>query len=120
MSVSNGVSNKILSENPNAFFTHCFGHALNLAVVDIVKNVQFLSKNIETTHKISNLIKKSSKGDAMLQKIRNDISLKYPGLRVIYPTRLTGRAESIKSIFDNWVALQQVWDESPWKSGTRN
>ena len=60
MSVSNDVSNKILSENPNPFFTHCFGHALNLAVVDIVKNVRFLNKNIETTYKISNLIKKSS------------------------------------------------------------
>ena len=37
----NGVSNKILSENLKAFFTHCFGHALNLAVGDIVKKYGF-------------------------------------------------------------------------------
>ena len=24
--IKNSVSNKILSENPGAFFTHCFGH----------------------------------------------------------------------------------------------
>ena len=48
----------------------------------------------------------------MLQKIRKDISLEYPGFRVLCPTRWTVRAESMKSIFDNWVALQQVWDES--------
>ena len=48
----------------------------------------------------------------MLQKIRKDISLQYPGFRVPCPTRWTVRAESMKSILDNWVALQQVWDES--------
>ena len=71
MSVSNDVSNKILSENPNPFFTHCFGHALNLAVVDIVKNVRFLNKNIETTYKISNLIKKSSENLQKTEEILN-------------------------------------------------
>ena len=48
----------------------------------------------------------------MLQKIRKDISLEYPRFRVLCPTRLTARAESTKRILDNWVALQQVWDES--------
>ena len=37
--IKNGVSNKILSENPKAFFRHCFGHALKLVVGDMVKNV---------------------------------------------------------------------------------
>ena len=40
--IKNGVSNKILSENPEAFFTRCSGHALNLAVRDMVKNARFL------------------------------------------------------------------------------
>ena len=48
----------------------------------------------------------------MLQKIRKDISLEYPGFRVLCPTKWRVRAEIMKSIFDNWVALQQVWDES--------
>ena len=110
--IKNGVSNKILSENPKAFFTRCFGHALNLAVGDMVKNARFLKDSMDATYDISNLIKKSPKRDAMLQKIRKYISLEYPGFRVVCPTRWTVRAESMKAILNNWVALQQVWDES--------
>ena len=80
--IKNGVSNKILSENPEAFFTRCFGHALNLAVGDMVKNARFLKDSMDTTYDISNLIKKSPKRDAMLQKIRKDMSLEYPGFDV--------------------------------------
>ena len=54
--IKNGVSNKALSENPKAFFTHCFGHALNLAVGDRVKNVRILKDSMDATHEISNLI----------------------------------------------------------------
>ena len=79
------------------FFTHCFGHVLNLAVVDIVKNIRFLTDSMETTYEISNLIKKCSKRDAMLQEIQNDILLQYPGFRLLCPTRWTVRAKSIKS-----------------------
>ena len=48
----------------------------------------------------------------MLQKIQKDISLEYPEFTVPCPTRWTVRVESMKSILDNWVALQQFWDES--------
>ena len=78
----------------------------------MVKNVRFLKDSMDTTYEISNLNKRSPKRDAMLQKIRKDISLEYPGFRVLCPTRWTVRAESMKSILDNWVALQQVYDES--------
>ena len=67
--IKNSVSNKILSENPKGFSTYCFGHALNLAVGDMVKNVRVWKDSMDTTYEISNLIKKSSKRDAMLQKI---------------------------------------------------
>ena len=59
--IKNGVSNKILSENPKVFFTHRFGHTLNFVVADIVKNVQFLKDSRDTTYEISNLIKNSLK-----------------------------------------------------------
>ena len=78
----------------------------------MVKNIGFLKDSTDTTYEISNLIKKSPKRDAMLQKIPKDISLEYPGFRVLCSTKWTVRTESMKSILDNWVALQQVWDES--------
>ena len=59
--IKNGVSNKILSENPKAFFTQCFGHALNLAVGDMVKNVRFFKDSMNIAYEISNLIKRFPK-----------------------------------------------------------
>ena len=53
--IKNGVSNKVLSENPKACFTHRFGHALNLTVGDRVKNVRVLKESMDTTYEISNL-----------------------------------------------------------------
>ncbi len=35
--IRNGVAKQILDKQPNAFFTHCYGHSLNLAVSDTVK-----------------------------------------------------------------------------------
>ena len=59
--IKNDVSNKNFLENSRAFFTHCFGHVLNLAVRYMMKNVQFLKESMDTTYKISNLIKKTPK-----------------------------------------------------------
>ena len=47
----------------------------------------------------------------MLQEIQNDILLEYSEFRVLYPTRWTVRAKSIKSTLVNWVIFQQPWDE---------
>ena len=58
---------------------------------------------METAHEILNLIKKSSKRDALLQKIGKDILLEYPGFKVLFPTTWTVRAESKKNILDNWL-----------------
>ena len=91
--IKNGVSNKILSENPKAFFTRCFGHALNLAVGDMVKNARFLKDSMDTTYDNSNLIRKPPKRDGMLQKIQKDTSLEYSGFRVFCPRRWAVRAD---------------------------
>jgi len=34
------VATRILSEEPKALYTHCYGHSLNLAVCDTVKNCE--------------------------------------------------------------------------------
>ena len=36
-----GVATQISSEEPRALFTHCYGHALNLAACDAVKSVKW-------------------------------------------------------------------------------
>ena len=46
------------------------------------------------------------------RKFKKIILLEYPGFRVLCTTRWTVKTKSVESILDNWVALQQVWDES--------
>ena len=45
----------------------------------------------------------------MLQKIRDDLSLECPGFRILCPTKWTIYANTLKSIFDNWTAMNSVW-----------
>ena len=108
--IKNDVSNKKFSENPKAFFTQCFGHALNVECT--VFERQYGHSNIWTQHKkFPVLLKNLSKVMQCYRKFEKTYR-QDPGFRVLCPTRWTVRAESVKSILENWVALQQVCDES--------
>ena len=48
----NGVKTQLLAEEPDALFTHCYGHALSLSVTDTVKNVALLKSTMDTTHDV--------------------------------------------------------------------
>ncbi len=37
-----GVAKRICDEEPRALYTHCYGHALNLAVADAVRACKFM------------------------------------------------------------------------------
>ena len=102
-----GIKNGVSDKNPYIHFMHCCGCALNL-----VKNVRFLKDSMDTIYEIVNLIKISPKRDGMLQKTQKDKPLEYPRFRVLCPKRWTARAESMKSILDNCIPLQQVCDKS--------
>ena len=73
--IKRGVATQIQSESPLAFLTHCYGHALNLAVNDMIKEDRLLKNTMDTTSELSKLITKLPKREGMLQKIRNDLSL---------------------------------------------
>ena len=40
--VRNGVAKQISSEESRAVFIHCYGHALNLAVADTIKQIEMM------------------------------------------------------------------------------
>ena len=46
-------------EEPRATFTHCYGHALNLAAGDTIKKNKLLRNALDTTFEISKLLKYS-------------------------------------------------------------
>ena len=111
-----GVATMISLEEPRAVFTHCYGHSLNLAVGDTVRQSKVMKSALETVSEISKLIKKSPKRDAifilMFQKLKHEIAQDCPGFRVLCPTRWTVRAASMNSVLDNYEILLGVWEES--------
>ena len=53
-----GVATKILDLEPRALYTHCYGHALNLATQDTLKGIKIMQDVLDTVYEITKLIKK--------------------------------------------------------------
>ena len=51
-------------------YTHCYGHALNLACGDTIKKSSVIRDAVDTAYKIVKLVKKSPCCDAKLHKIQ--------------------------------------------------
>ena len=97
--IRSGVAKQIADFEPRAIFTHCYGHALNLAVADTVKQSKVMRNALETTYEIRKLIIYSPKREAILKKIKTNL-LDAPtvGIRTLCPTRWTVRADALGSI----------------------
>ena len=87
----NGVAKKISDEN-KAVYTHCYGHALNLAVGDTVKQSKIMRDALDTTYEMSKLVKFSPKRDSLFEKLKQELAPDTPGFRTLCPTRWTVRA----------------------------
>lgn len=52
-----GVAAQILHEEPKAIYTHCYGHALNLACSDTVRQCSLMRSSLDIVYEIINLKK---------------------------------------------------------------
>ena len=100
-----------------ALFTHCYTHALNLAVSDAIKNSELKKEALETTHEITKLIKESPKRDAKLDTIKNEAKIfsnseedHTEAITLFCPTRLTVLAKSLSSIMSSYTYLNKLWE----------
>ena len=94
--VKAGVATKSEQVEPRAVFTHCYGHALNLAVTDTFRF--------------------SPKREAMLREVKEEIGSDAPAVQTLCPTRWTVRAESLASILANYDNIQVLWVTSLHKT----
>ncbi len=46
--IRNGVAKKIRDDEPRAIYTHCYGHSLNLAVGDTIKNFSITKNSLNS------------------------------------------------------------------------
>ena len=108
-----GVAKRICDLEPRAVFMHCFGHSLSLAASDAIKQSKLMSDALRTTHEITKLIKYSPPRDGIFQHLKESLpGSSAPGLRVLCPTRWTIRADSLKSVIDNYAAWEGTWEEA--------
>ena len=52
---SNGVATQICKEEPRAVYTHCYGHSLNLAAADAIKQSKVMKLALATTYEVTKL-----------------------------------------------------------------
>ena len=78
-----GVATQIQKKEPFAILTHCYGHSLQLAVGDMVREVRNLQDALDTTSKISKLLKYLPKQDRMFEKLKAELAPKTLGFHVL-------------------------------------
>ena len=49
-----GVGMRLCTAEPRTVFTHCYGHTLNLACSDAIKQCKLMQDALDTTHEITN------------------------------------------------------------------
>ena len=111
-----GVAARMSELEPRALFTHCFGHALNLAVSDTVKLSPIMKDCLDCCYEIVKLVKFSPKREAMLKQLKEESGADTPGLRTLCPTRWTVCAASLASILTNYENLLTLWDAAVTKT----
>ena len=63
------MAKRITDIEHRALYTHCYGHALNLAAQDAVKHSKIMEDCLDTTYEITRLIKKSPKREVIFRKL---------------------------------------------------
>ena len=112
----NGVATQLASKEKRAVLTHCYGHALNLAVGDAMKQSKVCKDALDVALEISKLVRYSPKRNAAFDciKVENLTEEKIGssiGIRAMCPSRWTVRGDSLESIVENYVVLKQLWSE---------
>ena len=107
-----GVATQLMKEEPRALYTHCYGHALNLACSDTIKNISLMRDALDNTKEITKLIKNSPKRGKQFENLKANLADAAPiGLRTLCPTRWTVKADALESIIQNYETLQNVFKE---------
>jgi len=107
-----GVATQLCAEEKRALFTHCYCHALNLAIGDTIKQSKVCKNALEIAFEITKLVKFSPKRNVLFDKIRLQCEEESSiGIRTFCPTRWTVRGDSIESILTNYNSLKQLWEE---------
>ena len=91
---ASGVATQFKLENEKMLYTHCYGHALNLAIKDACDKVECLKEAFDSIRDICKLVKKSPQRDTKFSEIRSATQNQEKSIHAFFPTRWTVRAET--------------------------
>ena len=89
-----GVAKRILDEEPRAVYMHYYGHSINLAASDAVRQTKLMRDSLEIAHEITKLIKFSPRREAVFRELkeRNEMLTEChsPGVLYVFFAQLGG------------------------------
>ena len=109
---ASGVAAQFKLENEKTLYTHCYGHALNLAIKDACEKVDCLKEAFDSIREICKLVKKSPQQDTKLSVIRSATQNQGQSIHTFCLTRWTVRAETLHSVIENHDELMALWEWS--------
>ena len=132
-----GVAQRMKEFCPNAHFTHCLAHCLNLAMSDSAKTVSLMQIALDVVHQLVPFIRNSCKRTDLFHDVQQESSEQFSAvadtftspsstiqrspsisLRPLCPTRWTVTASAINSVVCNYEHLMQTLDRIQADRGT--
>jgi len=107
-----GVATRFKSTNEKALFTHCYGHALNLAVKDACCQIPCLKNTFSCAFEIVKLVKNSPQRETMLKLLRAESKNADRSVHAFCVTRWTVRGEILESLINNHEELMRLWSDA--------
>ena len=106
--IRSGVATQLSAKEPRALFTHCYGHSLDIATSDSIKNSKIVNNALDVTYK---LLKYLPHRKSLFDKIKKDVCPGTTGFRILCPTHWTVCAASLSSVIENYAIFQELWLE---------
>ena len=111
-----GVATQLARKEKRAVLTHCYGHALNLAVGDSMKQSKVCKDALDTAFEISKLIRYSPKRNSAFDRIKvENLTEEARWIKYRYSSNVPYQMDSERrccgSIIENYVVLKQLWSD---------
>lgn len=108
----NGVQAKVKELNPNISYVHCYGHCLNLVLVNCVGNKnRVIFDFFGCVQLVYSFIEGSPSRHAVLESIVQETNIKLKTLKSLSTTRWACRSEAVSAIEKNYDSLLKCLKE---------
>ena len=106
-----GVAARVRAINKRAMYIHCYGHVLNLVLVDSAKEVPFARNTLGIISGLHNFINATAKRYAVFERIQKDFCSKVTTLKNLSDTRWSCRAEALSAVKGRFEEIVKCLEE---------